>query len=113
VNRVRLAIAVAFVAASCGSGSSSSHASTTAPTTVPANAFVTVFVAKRDIPKCSSLDEQLASGAITSAATAGRDVPAGAVTDLHQLAGRFATQPLVAGKIVLAAQVALPPFPGC
>ena len=113
MTRILIAIVVAFVAASCGGGSSSSHAATTAPTTAPANAFVTVFVAKRDIAKCSSLDEQLASGAVTTAATAGRDVPAGAVTDLHQLAGRFATQPIATGKVVLASQVALPPFPGC
>jgi flagella basal body P-ring formation protein FlgA len=98
----------------CSSSSSAPPATTGRPTTTLApNAVETVYVATRDIPACASVDELLASDAIRTGAISASQVPAGTVTDLHQLAGRFTSVAITATQMVRVDQVAKPPVKGC
>lgn len=107
-------VACAAALAACNAPSSERAASTTTPqSTTPSSGLVTVYVATHAVPRCSSADELLTSGAITVGADAVKDLPPGVVTDVHQLAGRFTTTALAAGQPVRIAELAFPPFKGC
>ncbi len=114
---IAVAVALATVGLLLGGCASSAHeppATSTAPTSsLPPGATVSVWVATRDLARCTSVDDALGQGGLVEGAITAAQAPPGAVMSGSQLGGRWFVRSVAARAVVTTADVAIPPVNGC